>query len=280
MAIKGCALSLLAFFMMALFGVLTKVAIADASVVWVSFISYFTGTLLFLPSVISGDIAVLKPVRFSLHIGRVCFGLAASLLYTISLQYIPIVNATLLYNTAPLFIPVLSIFMLHKHVTRTTWWSIAIGFVGVMIIIKPTLAIFEQPGDLIGLASGLSLAIAYVLIKIMTVTETRESIVFYYFFLGTCLQIFFLPFFGQLPSWQSIGYAVAAGAALFFAQQSLVRAYREASAADVGVFQYASVIFVGLIDWFVWGQTLPLSDAFGIALVILAGVVIIRRVNA
>lgn len=277
--LKGCALGLLAFFFMAVFGVFTKIAIHDSSVLWVSFISYLTGTLLFVPLIVVKGGQVLKQQRPPLHIARVVFGLSASLLYTISLNYIPIINATLLYNTTPLFIPMLSIFMLGQKVSKETWWSILIGFIGVIIIIKPTMNIFDQAGDLIALSSGISLAVAYVFIKMMTATETRESIVFYYFFLGTCLQLVFLPFLGHMPDMRNVGFAVAAGAALFLAQQSLVKAYRYATASDVGVFQYASVIFVGLIDWLVWGTTLPLSDMVGILFVIVAGIVIIRRVN-
>ncbi|WP_068471252.1 DMT family transporter [Candidatus Protochlamydia phocaeensis] len=274
---RGSLYALAAFFLMAVFGVLTKAAAAHASIFWVSFISYLVGLLLMLPILKKKGTEFLKTSHLSYHLGRVGFGLAASLLYTLSLRYIPLVNATLLFNTTPLFIPILAIFMLNQRASLRTWISILIGFIGIMIIIKPTQQIFDQVGDLIGLASGISLAIAYVFIKKLAPTDSLEAILFYFFFFATCIQSVFIPFLGPMPSYPVIAEAVAAGAAFFLAQLSLVKAYEYASASEVGTFQYSSVIFVGILDWMIWNQVPPFSDLLGVLLVIIAGLLIIRE---
>lgn len=55
-----------------------------------------------------------------------------------------------------------------------------------------------------------------------------------------------------------------------------VNAYRFAKAAEVGVYQYSSVVIVGLMDWMIWGAMPSPWDALGVALVTLAGILIIR----
>lgn len=274
---KGSSYALLAFFLMAVFGVLTKTAASQDSVFWVSFLSYLTGLLLMLPKVYKQGLLSLKTDYFSYHLGRVGFGLAASILYTVSLNYIPLVNATLLFNAAPLFIPALSIFMLKQTPSSFTWGAVVLGFIGILIIIKPSISLFEQPGNLVGLLSGICLAVAYVFIKMLSPTDPIERILFYFFFLATCIQVAFLPFLPDYPSWKAIFFSVLAGIAFFYAQMSLVKAYEYATAAEVGTFQYSSVVFVGLLDWIIWKQIPPPSDLIGVVLVMLAGLLIMKN---
>ena len=249
---KGSLYGVAAFFCMAVFGIFTKIALQGSSALWVSFIVYLTGTLLLLPSIVQKEFAYLKSEHYFFLIGRAVFGTVASFCYTMSMHYIPIVNGTLLFNTAPLFIPLLATLFLKDKVGRNTWIAVLIGFVGVIIIIKPTETIFTQPGNVIGIFAGLSLAIAYLLMKLLTTTDPGSRIIFYYLGIGTLLQIPVLFFIGSVPSLQSIFYAILAGALLLVAQLVLVTGYKYAQASQIGIYQYSSVVFVGLIDWWLW----------------------------
>ncbi|CUI17774.1 putative EamA-like transporter family protein [Candidatus Protochlamydia naegleriophila] len=278
--LKGSSYALLAFFLMAIFGVLTKSASVEGSIYWVSLLTYATGLALMFPMVYKEGVEAFRTSHIGYHLGRVGFGLAASLLYTLSLREVPLVNATLLFNAAPLFIPILSLFMLKQKVSMFTWWAVLVGFIGIVIIIKPTASIVEHPGNVIGLASGISLAIAYVFIKMLSPTDSIERIVFYFFFFSTCIQLLFLPSFSdQPPSWHTIGFSLAAGIAFYYAQMSLAKAYEYATAPEVGTFQYSSVVFVGILDWMIWKQVPPISDLLGVLLVIVAGFLIMKNSN-
>lgn len=276
--VRGSLLALLAFFCMAIFGILTKVALEEGSFIWVSFIAYLVGSSALLPYVITQGKDFLKSSRLPMLISRAVIGTLASFLYTISIRYIPIVNGTLLFNTAPLFIPLIVFFFLKGKISRSVWIAVVIGFLGIVMIIKPTAAIFTQPGNLIGLASGVSLAIAYLLTKLLTDTDPRIRIIFYYLGIGTLIQIPLL-FFSDLPSSESCFYAALSGLALVIAQIFLVTAYKYAEASEVGVYQYASVVFVGFFGWWLWDTVPSLWDLFGIILVTVAGIVVIRSNN-
>lgn len=261
---------------MAVFGIFTKIAIEGASVFWVSFIAYLTGALLLVPFIVQRGFEGLKSEHYIFLIGRALFGTVASFCYTISMHYIPIVNGTLLFNTAPLFIPLLATLFLKDKIGKSTWMAVLIGFLGVVIIIKPTEAIFTQPGNFIGLFSGISLAIAYLLMKLLTTSDPGIRIIFYYLGIGTLLQMPLLFFTASLPTVESIFYASMAGILLLTAQMALVTGYQYAQASQIGIYQYTSVVFVGVLDWLFWGVIPSGGELIGALLVGCAGMVVIR----
>lgn len=274
---KGSFLIVIAFLLMAVFGVLTKVASLKSSPIWVSFLTYLTAFLLtFTYAISTQGIHFYKTQHPLLNFIRGFFGLMASFVYMLSMKDIPIVNATLLFNTAPLFIPFLSMYFHKTHIHKTIWLALVLGFIGIIIIIKPTTEIFGQAGDLLGLVSGISLAVAYFSIKELTQYDSPLKIIFYYFFLGTIFQIPLLFWAGPLVFTQYTVIAIVAGITLLAAQTFLTEAYKYADASQIGVFQYTSVIFVGIIDWIIWGVIPPLSDLIGVFLVIVAGIIVIK----
>lgn len=273
---KGSLYALIAFFFMAVFGILTKLAIQDGSVIWVSFIVYLTGTLALLPFIAKQGLGYLKSKHYSYLIGRAVFGTLASFLYTISIDYIPLVNGTLLFNTAPIFIPLLTVLFLKSKVKKSVWLAVAIGFIGIIVIIKPTAAIFTQTGNLIGLFSGISLAIAYLLMKLLTFTDPGIRIIFYYLGIGMLMQIPLLFFSTPLVNFESYLYAVISGMMLLAAQIALVTGYKYAEAPQIGIYQYSTVVFVGLLDWLIWGNLPSALDLVGVLLVAIAGMIIIH----
>lgn len=273
--LKGSLFALTAFFLMAIFGIFTKMALEEGSAFWVSFIAYLTGTLVIIPYFAYQGFSALKSNRYPLLIGRAVFGTIASFCYTISIHYIPLVNGTLLFNTAPIFIPLIAMFALKAKIDRSTWLAVLIGFVGIIIIIEPTEAIFTQTGNLIGILSGVCLAIAYLLMKLLTSTDPGLRIIFYYLGIGTLMQVPLL-FIDKAPTSESSLYAALGGLCLLGAQVCLIQGYRYASAPQIGIYQYTTIIFVGLLDWLLWGMVPSLSEFSGILLVALAGMIIIR----
>ncbi len=71
-------------------------------------------------------------------------------------------------------------------------------------------------------------------------------------------------------------WAVLAGAAMMGAQVCLAEGYRYADASEVGVYQYTTLIYVGIIDWVIWHVVPSPLDLVGVLLVLVAGMIIIR----
>lgn len=275
--VRGSLYALVGFFFMAVFGILTKEALESGSAIWVSFYAYVAGVTPLCFYVFYKGFEYLKSEHYPYLIGRAVFGCLASFLYTISINYIPIVNSTLLFNTAPIFIPILSILFLKAHIKKSIWLAIAIGFIGIIFIIRPTGAIFTQVGNLIALASGISLAVAYLLMKLLTASDPGIRIIFYYLGIGALVQIPLILFAGAQPDIRSVIFSGISGIMLLISQLALVNAYRYALASQVGVYQYCSVVFVGLLQWWIWGAVPNVWDFIGVLLVTIAGVMIIKK---
>ena len=250
--VKGSLLAIFAFFCMATFGVLTKIACTSTDPIWVSFITYcaaaLTTSIFILPQGKEG----IKSTRYRYLFARGLIGTSASFLYMVSMHYISIINSTLLFNTAPIFIPVLTVCILHISIPIRTWLAV-----------------------LIGLASGFALAIAYLIMKYLTATETGLRIIFYYFCTGVVMQIPLLFLTDKPPSFESSLIAASCGLTLMTAELSIIRAYRYTTASAVGVYQYCAVVFMALYGWFLWRQLPSMLSIVGIVLVSAAGIFII-----
>jgi drug/metabolite transporter (DMT)-like permease len=273
--LKGSLFAILAFFCMGVFGILTKIACESGESIWVSFITYSIASIATAFFILPHGLTNLKSQHYSYLIARAAIGTTASFLYMISMHFIPIINSTLLFNTAPIFIPFLTVFWLKTSVSKTIWYAVTLGFIGILCIIKPGMDIVTDPGNIIGLLSGLSLAIAYMFMKTLTATDSGLRIIFYYFGIGTLMQIPLLLFTKQSPSLVTFFNAGLCGLVLMAAQLFLVQAYKYASASEVGVYQYTSIVFVGILEWFIWARTPGLLDYIGFVLVSVAGIMII-----
>jgi drug/metabolite transporter (DMT)-like permease len=117
--------------------------------------------------------------------------------------------------------------------------------------------------------------------KSLSGTDPNIRIIFYYLGIGTLMQIPALFFVGEFPSFLSCIYAIFGGLWLLAAQLVLVAAYSYAGASQIGIYQYMSVIFVGVFDWLLWNSVPTIGELVGVVLVTLAGVIVIKngRIN-
>jgi drug/metabolite transporter (DMT)-like permease len=273
--LKGALYMTIGFFFVAVSGAFVKAANALTSSLWVIFIAYsFACVIQFFVNLPKG-FAFLKTTKPFGHCARIVFGTFSTLLYAYSIKHIPLLNATLLFNTTPLFVPIFAILILKNKVPLKIWASLLFGFIGVAIILHPDVALLNHPGNIVGLASGLFQAITFIIVKILTKSEPVERINFY-FFLGSSIILGPLAYFlAAPPPMESVLWSLCAGAISFISQYFVVSAYQCADASHIGAFQYTSVIFAGLIGWLIWDQTPNFYDLIGILCVMLGGILAI-----
>jgi drug/metabolite transporter (DMT)-like permease len=270
--IKGSLCMTAGFFFIALFAAFFKAATFSASILWAVWAGYSFAALIQSIFIFKGGLASLKTKRIGAYFGRVFFGLLSTFLYVIAIKEISLLNATLLFNTAPLFIPILAIFLLRTKVPLKTWSFLCLGFIGVILILDPEPSSLYTSGNLIGLSSGVIQALAFIFVKMLTTTEPVRRINFYFFALSSIALTPFVFWFWETPSLESWGWVLCAGAMSFLAQLFIVRGYRFADASHVGPFQYTSVVFSGVIGWLVWNQQPSLAELAGALLIALGGI--------
>ena len=192
-----------------------------------------------------------------------------------AIAHLRLADAVLLNYSLPLFMPFVEAAWLEEPVPRRLWGPVAVGFCGIVLILKPGLALF-QPAALVGVLAALFAAVAQVGVRRLTRTEPVPRIVFYFAVIATALSA--LP---TAASWQTphglVWLAAAAmGLTATLGQLAMTRAYAHAPASQVGPFVYSSVVFAAGLDWLFWRK---LPDAFtvaGGALVVAAGILSLR----
>ncbi len=275
--IKGSCFSIAAFFFFALSGIFLKeTTLHTSSSFFATFLVYIAATVMLTPFVIVKGYKYLQTNHIKYHICRAGYGIIAMLLYAYAMQFIPVMNATLLFNTAPLFIPIFGIFLLHATVTTRTWITIFIGFIGITLVIHPDAKTLANPADIYGILSGASLAVAFIYIKKLEYSDPPFRIVYYFFLLSTIMMTPFALTKFETPSMQAVGLAIASALSLIAMQMLLTIAYSYAKPSKIGIFQYTTVVFVGIIEWLVWNLQPSFLEILGFLVIASCGTAIIK----
>lgn len=270
----GALLIVIAFLCVAIMSALGKAA-GQVSTATIVFFQNFVSLLLFLPWVLRNGPASLKTSRPGLHILRACAGLLSQVLMFIAVKKMPLMNAVLLTNSAPLFIPLITWAWLKEKIGGILWASLLIGFIGVVLILKPNAALITNPAALVATSAAVFSAFALVTVNRLSTTETTQRILFYYFLISSIVTLPFSLAVGrpvQTLTMQEWVYLLGIGFFMAASQLLIILAYRHASASRIAPFNYSVVIFSGLIGWLVWKNAPDLLSLAGILLVTVGGI--------
>lgn len=196
-------------------------------------------------------------------------GLLALYSYFYAVQALPLVNAVTLNNTTPLFFPLLVLIWMKLIVSKRRFLATGLGFLGVVVLLHPTTGGFLSTGSVLGLVSGLFGAIALISVRILSKSESTETILSYYYLVGA-----FLSFFPMLFNWEPVAepiqwvYVLLAALCGLVYQFTLTKAYTHAPATKVGTTNYLSVVFSGLLGWSIFNEVPDLWVLAGTILII------------
>jgi len=271
----GIGLITSAFLCAAIMSAFSKAAVGIPALLLL-FLQYGISFLVFAPSVLKEGPSMLKTDHIWLHVFRSLAGSVCQLLFFIAVKSIPLLDATLLSNAAPLFIPLVVYVWLKKTVQPLVWVSLLIGLVGIILIIKPGPEMFKNPASLIALVAAVFSAVALVATNILSQTEPPMRILVYNFGISTVLLIP-VCFFVWVPL-NSHDWLLLLGVGGFYAltQYLIILAYRQASAAQISPFNYTVVIFSGLLGWWFFGNVPDWISLVGTVLICAGGILSIK----
>jgi drug/metabolite transporter (DMT)-like permease len=212
---------------------------------------------------------------FGQHFFRAATGLASMYCFFFSVGRLSLADAYLLGYTSPLFVPFMGRFFLKEPVPRWLWGVLAVGFGGLLLLLRPGAGLFT-PLSAVALGSGFFGAMAVTGVKQLVQEEPVVRIVFYFSFISTVISAFPLIAVWETPTLFQWGLLVASGLLATGGQLFLTKAYQYAPVAQAGPFIYSAVIYTGIFDVLIWGKRLDLFWIIGASLIILAGVLAIR----
>jgi drug/metabolite transporter (DMT)-like permease len=270
--VVGSLLIVVAFLWVAVMSAFGKAAASVPTAVVVLFQNGIS-LLLLLPWVLRHGIGELQTTRLPLHVVRAISGLLSQALFFLAVKKMALVDAVLLVNAAPLFIPFVALVWMKVRITPIVAAGLVIGFVGVLLILRPSSALVTNPAALLAIGAALCSAIALVSVNRLSSTDKPDTILFYYFLISTIAASPFAIYGWQTPAGTEWRYLAGIGVFMALAQLFIILAYQRATADRLAPFNYSVVVFSGLIGWLVWGNVPGLLAVTGIVLVCAGGTI-------
>ncbi len=253
----------------------------------ISEIIFFRNAFAFIPVVgyilATNGPGVLRTQRPVAHFTRAIIGLTGMTLGFTATAMLPLAQVTALNFAAPLFMVGLSALLLKEQVGPHRWAAVAVGFAGVLIMLRPETNQAFSWGVVLALVSALCSAGAVITIREIGRTETGPAIVFYFTLAGMIWGLLGLPFGlitghpWTIPSpWVLVGL-IAAGVVGGVGQLLHTAALRLAPVAVIAPFDYTQLLWAGLLGYFIFDATPGPTTVLGAVVVAASGVYILFR---
>jgi len=267
-----------AFFMFTVMNVFAKLLSATHSVIEIAFYRNLIACVPFLVLVFvfgKRDILVIQS-KPSLVGFRAVLGSLSLMTTFAAFSLMPMAETTVLLFTASLFIPVLGVFFLRERVGPYRWVAVAVGFIGVVIMARPT-AHISAIGVAVAITAALMHATLQIVLRYLGRFERPETITFYFLVIGTLITALPLPFVAVTPTMTEVPLLFGVGLSGAVAQWLISTAFRHAPAAVVTVFNYTGIVWSTLFGWLIWNDFPVPAVLIGAAVVIAASGFIIWR---
>jgi len=207
------------------------------------------------------------------HVGRSALGIVSILCVFQTLTLLPLADATTLSFTAPIFATLLSFLILKEAVGPRRWTAVAVGFIGVIIVMRPGAGDHAVPleGMAFGLIAALLTAGVTITLRQLRDTEHVAAIVFWFFVACSVVGAILLPFVGHWHSPLTFALLIGSGIAGGLAQLFMTASLQKAPVAVVAPFDYLQIVGAIVFGWWLMSTTPTLTTLAGAALIASSG---------
>ncbi|KAK0332510.1 hypothetical protein LTR94_024557 [Friedmanniomyces endolithicus] len=221
-----------------------------------------------------GGLKALGTRRPWAHVTRSVIGITSILCVFQTLTILPLADATTISFTAPIFATILSYFILKEAVGPRRWAAVAVGFIGVIIVMRPGAGDQAAP-PLIGIGFGLAAAFLTAAVTItlrqLRGTEHVASIVFWFFVASSIVGALLLPFVGAFHQPSTYLLLIGSGLAGGLAQLFMTASLKAAPVAVVAPFDYLQIVGAVAFGWWLMDTTPTLNTVAGASLIAASG---------
>ena len=269
---------LVAGFLFALMGVLVKLASMRFSSPELVFYRSLFGLLSIYVVIVLTTRQWLTPLatpHAASHVRRGLTGFFALVMFFYGIAHLPLPTAITLNYTSPLFLAAITGWWLKERHGRGLVAAVAIGFVGVALLLRPGWGGQGLVAMLVGLLSGVFAALAYLNVRTLgREGEPEWRVVFYFTLIATLGGAVWMVAAGfVMPKASDLPLLLTMGATATLAQLAMTRAYRVGNTLAVGALAYSTVGFAALYGVLIFGDRLPIEAWAGMLLIVLAGLI-------
>jgi drug/metabolite transporter (DMT)-like permease len=254
--------------------------------------SIFAVILLLVISRLEGGLHLLRTTHFRLQIIRASLMFISFMTYYLALAALPLAETVSLFFSAPLFITILSVSVLGEKVKWGGWLAVFVGFLGVIVLLKPGSKMIN-PAAFLALLSALLYATGSILTRKLGQTESGVALAFYptitYILFSTMVGVAlndstvaqqshpsaaFLFRGWKLPTQGDLFLLILVGLLAALGFYFLSQAYRLAPASAIAPFEYTAVPLSAVLGYIFWEDILGSQSIIGIVLIMVSGLYI------
>ncbi|MGC0155065.1 DMT family transporter [Chromobacterium vaccinii] len=250
---------------------------------------YFSSTeLVFWRTLIGvlalGGAALWRRERFATpllryHLQRGLIGYSSLLMSFYAIAHLPLATASTLTYTSPMFLALLSVVLLRERLPARAMGGLGLGFVGVVLLLRPTLSGDVWFAGLLGLVSGFLAGWSYLHVRELgRQGEAEWRVVFYFALISTVGGLLLMGFERWHPvTLGNVWLLLGVGGTATLAQLAMTRAYKVGSKLATANLTYLSVVFSCLLGALVWGDALTADSLLAMGLIVVSGMLAGRR---
>ncbi len=242
----------------------------------IAFFRNLFGFVFTLPLLLRHGFDILRTQKISLYFVRCTIGIVSMLAGFWAIVNLPLAQAISLSYSTPLFVTIGAVFFLGEVVRARRWSAVAVGFVGVLLIVRPGHASFTV-GSLVALLAAAMSGIVAVSIKFLSRTERPDTIVIYTTMLWVPMSLLPALFFWQTPVGITWLWVVLAGFCGTSGHMFWTRALKLGDASLLAPISFLQMPLVALFGYFLFGETLDRWTALGAAIIFASNAYIAHR---
>jgi drug/metabolite transporter (DMT)-like permease len=257
--------------------VLIRVAAQTMHPFEVAFFRCFFGLILLLPWIVRSGPALLRSRNSGFYLLRAGVGLVSMATWFYGITVVPLATATAVNFTAPLFATLAAALVLHEDVRLRRWSAVVLGFVGVLVIMRPGRERLDA-NLLILLISAATAAMNNITVKFLARSgEPPSRIVALFMIYLTPLSLIPALFVWQWPDPSTFGALIGLGCLGTIAHISVARALAAADASACAPFEFARLPFAALIGFLWFGEVTDFWTWVGAAIIGVSSIYVAHR---
>ncbi|MEE3048287.1 MAG: DMT family transporter [Pseudomonadota bacterium] len=254
---------------------LIKEAGEQISVFQILFLRQLTMTLAVSPVLVKNAPEIFYTRHLRLHAARVILALVAMTAGFTAVIYLPLADVTALTFAKSIFVTIFAVWFLAETADRARWLAVLVGFVGVLVMVKPSAAglnIFA----LLAVLSAASAAGVMVLIRRIAQTDRPTTILAYQAIFVGVVAAFPAFYFWTSPSPLEWAMMIAVGLLSVAGQYCNIQAFKAGEASAIAPMDYSRLIYATLIGWWIFAELPNPTTVAGAALIVVASVITMR----
>ena len=225
----------------------------DLHPIIICFYRCLMGLILIIPFVALNNFKALKSNNTKLQLIRASINIISMICWFSAIGIMHFEKATALGFTTPLFTTILAVIVLGEVIRFHRTAALILGFIGIIIIIRPGYVPFEY-GTLLMLAASLSFSFVLIFVKKLSATDSSLTIIFYHLLYMTPVFFILSLFYWESVSFNQLIIFVFMGASGLLSHWCLAQAFKLSDTTFVMPLQFTKLIWASLIGLFIFAE--------------------------